>query len=115
MIRKAGGIDTEHYLELLTSTLFIGSPLGVYAQHIAESKFEPGFRMPLALKDMQLTLDASKELHVNLPLVTLLRDQFKTAISHGYGDLDWSALALLAAEDPAVLRPSRSSKTSKIA
>ncbi len=70
-----------------------------YAKLIAKEGYEPaGFKMALGLKDVRLALAAGEALEVPLPFASVLRDQFLSALAAGKGDLDWSGIALLAAE-----------------
>jgi 3-hydroxyisobutyrate dehydrogenase-like beta-hydroxyacid dehydrogenase len=55
--------------------------------------------MPLGLKDMRRVLAAADAKNVPMPVASLLRDHFITGVARGKADLDWSALALLAAEN----------------
>jgi 3-hydroxyisobutyrate dehydrogenase-like beta-hydroxyacid dehydrogenase len=55
--------------------------------------------MPLGLKDMRGVLAAAETKSVPMPVASLLRDHFITGIARGKADLDWSALARLAAEN----------------
>ena len=96
LIRKAECIDPEVYLNLLTGTLFSGGVFQVYGKNVLEHHFKPGFKVPLGLKDIELGIAAGKEASVPLPLASLIRDHFVSAIAQGWGDLDWSALALVA-------------------
>jgi len=76
-----------------------------YAQLIAEQKFEPaGFRLALGLKDIDLVLETAADSLTPLPMAGLLHDRWLSAVAKGRGDLDWSAVALGAAED-AGLKP----------
>ena len=94
------GVDRHKYLEILTSTLF-GAPIyKTYGALIADRKFEPaGFAVPLGQKDIRLVLAAAEELNVPLPIASLVRDRFLTLRAHGGDNLDWSAIAGLAAKD----------------
>ena len=94
------GIDREHYLEILTSTLFGAPVYKTYGELIVEGKFEPpGFAAPLGYKDIRLVLAAADDLRVPMPLASLLRDRFLTLLAHGGDKLDWSAVGRLAARD----------------
>ncbi len=95
------GIDRAAYLEMLTSTLFSAPIYKTYGALIVEEKYEPaGFAAPLGLKDIRLALAAAEELRVPLPIGSLLRDRFLTLLAQqGAEDLDWSAVARLAARD----------------
>jgi 3-hydroxyisobutyrate dehydrogenase-like beta-hydroxyacid dehydrogenase len=94
------GIDRAAYLDMLTSTLFSAPIYKTYGTLILEDKFEPaGFAAPLGLKDIRLALAAAEDLRVPLPIASLLRDRFLALLAGGAEDLDWSALARLAARD----------------
>jgi 3-hydroxyisobutyrate dehydrogenase-like beta-hydroxyacid dehydrogenase len=99
LIGKAG-VDRRQYLDILTSTLFNAPVYKNYGAMIVERKFEPaGFAAPLGQKDIRLTLSAAENLGVPMPLASLLRDRFLALIAQGGRDLDWSAIAGLAARD----------------
>jgi hypothetical protein len=99
LVGKAG-VDRGQYVDFLTSTLFNAPIYKIYGRMIAEQQFEPaGFAAPLGYKDMRLTLAAADALRVPMPLASLLRDRFLTLFAHGGENLDWSAIARLAAED----------------
>ena len=97
---RKGGVAPADLLEVLTSTLFTAPVYKTYGGLMVEEKFTPpGFTLPLGLKDVRLALAAGDALGVPLPLASALRDSFMTGIGRGMGDLDWSALARLAAEN----------------
>jgi hypothetical protein len=47
-------------------------------------------------------LESGKDLYVPLPLASLIRDHYISAIAHGRENEDWSAVAEVAAEYAAV-------------
>ena len=95
-----GGVDRNRYLEILTSSLFDVPVYKTYGELIANGVFEPaGFKAPLGHKDIGLTLSAAKDLHVPLPLASLLNDRFLTLFAHGGDGLDWSAIGRIPASD----------------
>jgi 3-hydroxyisobutyrate dehydrogenase-like beta-hydroxyacid dehydrogenase len=99
-LAEKGGVDRHEYLEFLTSTLFSAPIYKTYGGLIADRKFEPaGFAATLGQKDVRLVLAAGEELHVPLPLASLLRDRFLTLRAHGGDNLDWAAIGALAAKD----------------
>jgi 3-hydroxyisobutyrate dehydrogenase-like beta-hydroxyacid dehydrogenase len=66
---------------------------------IARQEFEPaGFKLPLGLKDVRLVMAAAESLNVPMPVASLVRDQFISALAHGHEDKDWSAVTLVSAE-----------------
>jgi 3-hydroxyisobutyrate dehydrogenase-like beta-hydroxyacid dehydrogenase len=99
LVRKAG-IDPNRYFELLTSTLFTGPLFTNYGGLIAKQQFQPaGFAAPLGEKDLRLALAAAETLRVPMPLASLVHDRLQTVIARGGEQLDWSAVAQLAASD----------------
>ncbi len=97
-LTRAHGVGAAEFLELMTSTLFAAPAYQGYGKLIAEQRYSPaGFAMPLGLKDVGLALSAGEARRVPLPFAGVLRDNFLDALSHGGEELDWSALALVAA------------------
>lgn len=98
-LARAYGVEAGDFLEIMTGTLFAAPAYRIYGELIAEKRFEPaGFKMSLGLKDIGLALAASQTGNVPLPLASLLRDNLLRAMASGGGDLDWAALARVAAE-----------------
>ena len=98
LVRKSG-VEPTVFLEVFRAVMARSAIFERYAGVIAEGTYAPaGFKMHLGLKDMGLVLAAGAAAEVPMPLGSLLRDQMLQAVAQGRGDLDWSALALLAAE-----------------
>jgi 3-hydroxyisobutyrate dehydrogenase-like beta-hydroxyacid dehydrogenase len=98
VIRKRG-LNPQPFLNLMTSTNFGGRVHRIYGDKIAAQSYEPGFVMPLALKDVRLALTEAENAGVPMPSVSVVRDRMITGIARGHGDLDWTALGLIAAEE----------------
>jgi len=97
-LRKAD-VAPQTFLEIM-NTLFASPVYAGYGRAIAEDKFEPaGFALRLGLKDIRLALAAAEECSAPMPIASLLRDHFLTAIAYGQADLDWSSVARVAARD----------------
>ncbi|MGA7614791.1 MAG: NAD(P)-dependent oxidoreductase [Thermoanaerobaculia bacterium] len=96
LVAKAG-IERERFLEIVTS-LFRSPILENYGGMIVRESFDPGFRLKLGLKDVRLALAVADEHAVPMPLASMLHDHFLSGVAAGKGDLDWSALARIAAE-----------------
>ena len=113
LLRK-GGVDPALFLDVMTRRLFAGDAYRGYGALMVEGRSAPaGFALRLGLKDVNLALDASRELAVPLPLASLTSDHFGEAVARGLGDKDWSALgSLIAAKaglptrEPALIRAS---------
>ena len=59
----------------------------------------------LALKDVRLALVEAENAAAPMPSVGVVRDRMMTAIARGYGDLDWTALGQVAAEEAGLRSP----------
>ena len=96
---RRGGLDPTLLLEVLTNTLFPAPLYKNYGGMIARQEFEPaGFKLPLGLKDVRLVMAAAESLNVPMPVASLVRDHFITALAHGWEEKDWSAVSLVSAE-----------------
>jgi 3-hydroxyisobutyrate dehydrogenase-like beta-hydroxyacid dehydrogenase len=105
LMRKAD-VPAPRFLEILTESLFSAPVYKTYGRLIVEEKYQPaGFRMPLALKDIRSVLAAAEAEAVPMPVASLIHDHFLTQVARGNDDLDWSALALLAAENAGLEPP----------
>jgi 3-hydroxyisobutyrate dehydrogenase-like beta-hydroxyacid dehydrogenase len=98
VIRKRG-LDPQPFVDIMTATLFGGRAHKIYGDKIAKQTYAPGFVLPLVLKDVRLALAEAEKAGVPMPSVGVVRDRLITGIARGYGDLDWTALALIAEEE----------------
>ena len=99
-LARKSGIAPEKLLEVLTGTVFTAPIHQGYGGIIAREAYEPaGFAAALGLKDVRLVLQAADAAGVPLPVASLVRDRFLSAVGHGYAEKDWSVIAKLAAED----------------
>jgi 3-hydroxyisobutyrate dehydrogenase-like beta-hydroxyacid dehydrogenase len=104
VIRKRG-LDPAPFIDILTNTMFGGRAHKIYGAKILAERYAPGFRLPLALKDVRLALAEADRAGVAMPSVDVVRDRMVTAIARGYADLDWTALGLIAAEEAGLHGP----------
>ena len=97
VVRKAG-VDPMVFYELITSTMFSAPIYTYYGKNIAtDNHAPPNFRTPLGLKDITQTIDSAAALGVPMPLAELVQGQIRQAIEAGDDELDWSAVARVAA------------------
>lgn len=98
LIRKSG-IKPAKFLEVFTA-LFRSPVYQNYGSIIAEKNFESvGFALRLGLKDVKLALQTAEGVDMPMPLGSLVRDHFLTALAHGEGDIDWSGIARVIARE----------------
>jgi 3-hydroxyisobutyrate dehydrogenase-like beta-hydroxyacid dehydrogenase len=97
LLRKSG-VDPAMFLEIMVGSFFQSPIYENYGKIIAEQRYEPaGFKLKLGLKDIRLILAAADESAAPMPIASLIRDNLISGIAQGWGDLDWSALARVAA------------------
>src|SRR2546428_7658419 len=97
VVRKRG-LDPQPFIDIMTSTMFGGRAHKIYGDKIARQNYGSGFVLPLVLKDVRLALAEAETAGVPMPSVSVVRDRLITGIARGYGELDWTALGLIAAE-----------------
>jgi 3-hydroxyisobutyrate dehydrogenase-like beta-hydroxyacid dehydrogenase len=98
LVRKSG-VDPAKFLEIVNGSLFQSPIYENYGKIIIGEKFSPpGFALRLGLKDLRLVLAAAEEAAVPMPVASVIRDHFVSAVARGWGDMDWAALAKVVAE-----------------
>ncbi len=90
------GLSAADFLNVVTNTVFACPSYQRYGGNIAKDTYEPGFKLTLGLKDVNLALDAASAKNAKLPSAEVVRDSLNTAVATGMGDKDWSALAVAA-------------------
>jgi 3-hydroxyisobutyrate dehydrogenase-like beta-hydroxyacid dehydrogenase len=93
------GLDPKSSIDIMTSRMFSGRVHRIYGDKIVRQSYAAGFAMPLVLKDVRLALAEAEDAGAPMPSVEVVRDRLITGIARGYGDLDWTALGLVAAEE----------------
>jgi 3-hydroxyisobutyrate dehydrogenase-like beta-hydroxyacid dehydrogenase len=93
-LARKSKVDPGQMLEILTGSLFPAPIYKNYGAMVAHEKFEPvGFKLKLGAKDNRLVLAAAEEAGVPMPIASLMRDHFVSAIAQGMADYDWAAVA----------------------
>jgi 3-hydroxyisobutyrate dehydrogenase-like beta-hydroxyacid dehydrogenase len=90
----AHGILAAEFIELITTTLFAGSPVYKgYGGMIAAERYSPaGFKLSLGLKDVRLAVEAGRDLGLPLAFGDALQTVLRDAVDQGDADLDLAAL-----------------------
>ena len=105
---RKSGLDASALLDFLTAGLFNAPVYKTYGNLIVQGKHEPaGFFLHLGLKDVRLVLQAAEAASVPMPIASVLRDRFITAMARGNQDKDWSVLGRVAAEDAGLTQSAR--------
>jgi 3-hydroxyisobutyrate dehydrogenase-like beta-hydroxyacid dehydrogenase len=91
------------FLEIVNGKLIRSPVYQNYGSIIVDRRYQPaGFKLRHGLKDVRLALAAGDEVTTSLPLASLLRDRYLTAMARGWADLDWAALAGMSAIDAGI-------------
>ena len=99
-LARKSGVEPAKFLEILNGSFFQSPIYENYGKIIIGGKFSPpGFALRLGLKDVRLTLAAAEEAAVPMPVASVIRDHFVSAVARGWGDMDWAALAKVVAGD----------------
>jgi 3-hydroxyisobutyrate dehydrogenase-like beta-hydroxyacid dehydrogenase len=99
LLRK-GGVDRHLAYDVLTNSLFDSRVHKTYGGKIVEERYSPpGMAAQLAIKDLRLALAEAERTAVPMPAASLVHDRLVAMVAHGWAELDWAALGLLAAVD----------------
>ena len=95
----AHGIPATGFIDLITSTLFAGSPVYKgYGGMIAADRYSPaGFKLSLGQKDVRLAVEAGSAHGLPLAFGAALQTVMQSAVDQGDADLDLAALGKHAA------------------
>ena len=92
-LTESYGLKAANFLEVVTNTMFDCPSYKRYGGNIGRNTYEPGFKLFLGLKDVNLALDAAKAKQAVLPGAEIVRENMQSAVDQGFHDKDWSILA----------------------
>ena len=97
VLAQKAGMPRHTFLEFMNQSV-MGSVFTRYkSPALVNLDFKVTFTPTLLRKDLDLGLDAAKQLDVPMPLASLTRDQVQTLIGHGMDDEDFAKLIVLQA------------------
>lgn len=94
-LAKKAGVDLEKMREALLGGFAQSRILDLHGKRIIEQNFEPGFKIKLHRKDMNIALQAGREFSVPLYGSAQVAAHMDAVLAQGKGELDHSAIALL--------------------
>ena len=86
------GADPARVRQALMGGFAASRILEVHGERMVERRFEPGFRIELHQKDLNLALSSARALGVSLPNTANTQELFNACAAHGGKALDHSAL-----------------------
>jgi len=97
-LTRAHGVSAKDFLAVMSGSLFASPIYQVYGGLIADETYSPaGFKMSLGFKDIGLARAAAEAERVPMPFASVIHDALLEALAAGDGELDWSAMARVAA------------------
>jgi 2-hydroxy-3-oxopropionate reductase len=94
-LARASGVDPAAVRTALLGGFAQSKILEVHGQRMIDRNFQPGFKSKLHRKDMNIATNSGKDVGMELPAASLVKDRFDALIARGEGELDHSALAAL--------------------
>ena len=92
---EAYGVDLGPALDVLGGGLAGSKVLDQKRDNMTNKSFEPGFRIDLHRKDLNIAMSAGREFQAPLPVSALVTQLYESMAARGDGQLDHSALIRL--------------------
>ncbi|MDP3252446.1 MAG: 2-hydroxy-3-oxopropionate reductase [Hydrogenophaga sp.] len=92
LFASKAGADPAKVREALMGGFAASRILEVHGERMVKRSFNPGFRIELHQKDLNLALQGAKELGVSLPHTASAAQLLQSCAAHGMAGLDHSAL-----------------------
>jgi 2-hydroxy-3-oxopropionate reductase len=86
------GVDPRRVREALMGGFANSKILEVHGERMINRTFDPGFRIGLHQKDLNIALDGARALGVSLPNTANTQELFNACQGHGLGERDHSAM-----------------------
>ena len=103
-LAEKNGIAPEAVLGMLTSTIFACPMYQRYSDIILKQDYEPGFKLALGFKDMNLIQNVALASRTPMPFLGVVQQRYLNAMADGREGQDWSAIALNARDDAGLPR-----------
>ncbi len=94
LLASKAGADPKKVREALLGGFAQSRILEVHGERMIGRSFDPGFRVRLHQKDLNLALQAARNLGVSLPNTATAQELFNAVAAQGGSDLDHSAMVL---------------------
>ncbi|HEY9213675.1 MAG TPA: 2-hydroxy-3-oxopropionate reductase [Ancylobacter sp.] len=92
LFASKAGADPAKVRQALMGGFANSRILEVHGERIVNRTFNPGFRIELHQKDLNLALNGARQLQMALPATALAQQMFSSVAAHGGAALDHSAL-----------------------
>jgi 3-hydroxyisobutyrate dehydrogenase-like beta-hydroxyacid dehydrogenase len=89
------GVEPETLVPLIQASMVRSGVVDYKAPFVLKRDFSPNFPLRLMHKDIQLALDAARELRVKLPALKTVEEIYELSSEEGQQDLDYAATLTL--------------------
>ncbi|HQZ90436.1 MAG TPA: 2-hydroxy-3-oxopropionate reductase [Thermomicrobiales bacterium] len=95
LLGAMAGVDPEKVVQVLSGGLAASRVMEMRGPGMIAHQFEPGFRIDLHRKDLNIAMSTGREFHAPLPVSALVTQLYESMAARGDGQLDHSALITL--------------------
>ncbi|MBE7159190.1 MAG: 2-hydroxy-3-oxopropionate reductase [Rhodospirillales bacterium] len=88
------GADPAKVRQAISGGFAASRILELHAERMLKGTFDPGFKIKLHQKDLNLALSSAKTLDLALPNTAVVQQMMSSCVAHGGAELDHSALIL---------------------
>lgn len=92
LFASKAGVDPEKVRQALMGGFAASRVLEIHGERMINRCFEPGFRVELQQKDLDIALASASALGISLPNTAAAREMFNACIAHGGAKWDNSAI-----------------------
>ena len=92
LFSSKAGVDPARVRQALMGGFAGSKILEVHGERMIKRTFDPGFRIALHQKDLNLALSGARALGLSLPNTATAQELFNACAAHDWGNLDHSAL-----------------------
>jgi 2-hydroxy-3-oxopropionate reductase len=92
LFSSKAGVDPSRVRQALMGGFAGSKILEIHGQRMIDRTFDPGFRIELHQKDLNLALNGARALGISLPNTATAQELFNACNAHDWADLDHSAM-----------------------
>jgi len=92
LFASRAGADPSKVRTALLGGFASSRVLEAHGERMIKRTFEPGFRIKLHQKDLNLALSSARSLHISLPNTATCQELFNSCVAHGGAGWDHSAM-----------------------
>jgi 3-hydroxyisobutyrate dehydrogenase-like beta-hydroxyacid dehydrogenase len=89
---EKGNLSIDQMMEVICESAVASPLIGYKREMLSKRDFAPAFTVEQMIKDFDLVIDAARDSHVPVFLISLIRQQYEAARAQGKGDRDFFVL-----------------------